>query len=315
MTAELPAGWRTRPATPDDELAIQAVVHASDIAAIGYPDYPLEEIRESLPNSWVALDPDARIVAWAYLDNPTESASDFAEVYADPERGRPAMAPLLDMLLARSAALGASRGYDMVTVRGGAVPTEEFWVGVLRAAGFEFVKRNARMTRPLTADFAAPPPPPGVTVRVATEGDLPEIHRILDTAFRDTPDYEPMSYEVWRSRYPSPTWGEWFVAEVDGAPAGILQSSDQALEHNEGWVKYLAVLREHRKRGVGGALLARAFEAYAATGRTAAGLGVDLSNPTEAYRLYTSVGLTVAYEADMLEREVLPAPASASTPA
>jgi mycothiol synthase len=76
------------------------------------------------------------------------------------------------------------------------------------------------------------------------------------------------------------------------------------VERGEGWVKNLAVLRGHRKSGIGGALLRTAFAAYAAKGRTAAGLGVDLTNPTGAYQLYTGVGMTVVFAADVYERVI-----------
>lgn len=314
-SAPLPAGWTTRRPTLDDVPAIQAVVHASDIVAIGYPDFPAEVIQETLnaPNmdlaadTWLAVDPSGAVVAWAYLDNPTAGPEEFAEVYVHPEHGVPAQAPLLDLLLARARERCLLRGHQAPTIRGGAVPTEKLWIAVLRAAGFDFIKRYARMKRPLSS-VSPLPPPPGVAIRplrADDEADLREFHRILDTAFRDTPDYRPMTYDLWRERVAaqsSVAWDEWFVAEVDGVPGGILQSSDQGREDNVGWVKYLAVLREHRKRGLGAALLNRAFVTYAANGRTTAGLGVDLSNPTEAYRLYTAVGMTAAYEADIYER-------------
>ncbi|HEU4421820.1 MAG TPA: GNAT family N-acetyltransferase, partial [Pilimelia sp.] len=218
--------------------------------------------------------------------------------------------------LARVAERAAEFGYPRLTARAGAVPTEEHYIRVLRAAGFEFVKRYARMRRSLTGVPATPPePPPGVSIRLVRaddDVDMRTFFRILDTAFQDTPDHQPQTYEVWRERVaalPSVPWEEWFVAEVDGEPAGILQSADQADSNDEGWVKNLAVLREFRKRGIGAALLATAFAAYARKGRVYAGLGVDLTNPTEAYRLYTSVGLSASYEADIFERHVEAAPA------
>jgi ribosomal protein S18 acetylase RimI-like enzyme len=55
---------------------------------------------------------------------------------------------------------------------------------------------------------------------------------------------------------------------------------------------------------VGEALLRRAFATYAAKGRTHAGLGVDLANPTEAARLYRAVGMTPMYEANIYQRTV-----------
>jgi ribosomal protein S18 acetylase RimI-like enzyme len=70
----------------------------------------------------------------------------------------------------------------------------------------------------------------------------------------------------------------------------------------EGWVSNLAVLREHRRAGLGRALLTTAFACYAAKGRRWAGLGVDPVNG--AYRLYTSVGMVPTFEADVYERTV-----------
>jgi ribosomal protein S18 acetylase RimI-like enzyme len=100
------------------------------------------------------------------------------------------------------------------------------------------------------------------------------------------------------------SFDEWFVAEVGGEIAGVLQSSDSGAEEDEGWVKYLAVLRAYRRRGVGEALLRRAFATYARKGRTRAGLGVDLQNPTEAARLYRAVGMHPLYEANIYQRTI-----------
>jgi mycothiol synthase len=319
---ELPAGWRSRRPNLDDVDAILAVVHASDIAAIGYPDFDPGDVRDALTaphcdpsrDSWLALDPAGEVVAWAYLENGNGGDRDFVEVYVHPERGLPAQEPLLTWALARVAERVTELGHPQMTARAAALPSEERYIGLLRAAGFEFVKRYARMKRSLAGVSPTPPDPPdGVTIRLLRpddDADMRAFFEIYDTAFRDTPDYQPATYERWRERIAalsSVAWDEWFVAEVDGVPAGVVQSADQALDQNEGWVKNLAVLREHRKRGVGGALLARAFATYAGKGREFAGLGVDMANPTEAYRLYRSVGLEPDYEANIYERPVPPA--------
>ena len=316
---EFPAGWSTRRPTLDDVPAILALVHASDIAAMGQADFSPEDVREALTapymdptrDSWLTLDPAGEIVGWAYIENTSGGPRDFVEVYVHPERGLPAQRPLLDLLLTRVAERAAGFGHAQMTARGGAIPTEQAWIDTLRAAGFTFVKRYARMRRPLDGVSPTPPAPPeGVTIRLVDpddDADMRRFHRIINEAFADTLDHEPSTYEGWRERLaalPSVSWDEWFVAEVDGAPVGVLRSADQSLDQNEGWVKALAVLREHRKRGVGAALLRRAFAAYAAKGREYAGLGVDLTNPTEAARLYHAVGMTAMYEADMYERTV-----------
>ena len=216
-----------------------------------------------------------------------------------PGRGEPARRHLLDLLLARVAVRGATFGHDPVIVRAGAVPAETDYVAVLTDAGFSFVKRYARMTRSLAGVPPTPPTPPeGVLVRRVdpdSGAEMRRFHALVEEAFVDSLDHDPIDYDAWRARLaklPSIPYGEWFVAEVDGRWAGALQSTDQGIEQNEGWVKMLAVLRPYRRRGVGRALLEHAFAAYAAKGLTDAGLGVDLTNPTSPASLYRSVGLT-----------------------
>jgi len=324
VSRDLPAGWTIRRPTLADVPEILAVVHASDIAAVGEPDFTADEVREILtgPNhdperdSWLAIDATGRIAAWAYLDNSTASERDNLDVYVHPEfhrlaqLGRPVQARLVDLVVARVAERAAAFGYPRMSARAGAIATETPYIEVLTAAGFGFIKRYARMKRALTGAESPPDLPPDLVIRNVRpddDEDMRTFHRILEGAFKDLPDYLPFDYESYRARLdslPSITWDEWYVAELDGVPAGILQSADQSREQNEGWVKNLAVEAEYRGRGIGAALLRTAFATYAAKGLTAAGLGVDMTNPTGAYSLYEGVGMRAAYEADMFERTV-----------
>ncbi|GAA3336081.1 hypothetical protein GCM10020358_06880 [Amorphoplanes nipponensis] len=313
----LPEGWGTRRPTLDDVPELLRLVHASDIAALGAPDFTTEEVREALTSPhtdpvrdcWVALDGDGAIVGWAYPRNASGGDRDFAEVYVWPERGEPALRPLLALLLGRITERGREFGHDPYTVRAGAVPTERAWIAALTGAGFTFLKQHARMTMALDGPVTAPAPPPGVTVRPVRhddEAELRRFHATIAEAFRDS-DHPATDYETWRERVrgeSSIAWDEWFVGAVDGEWAGVLQSSDTSAEDNGGWVRALAVLRPYRRRGVGAALLHRAFAAYAAKGRTTAGLGVDLANPTQAARLYRAVGMRPLYEANVYQRTV-----------
>lgn len=313
----LPAGWTARRPTLDDVPAILRVVHAADTFAVGYPDFDADDVTAALTDdhvdpardSWLVTDPDGTVVGWAILANPTGVGREWVEVYVDPERGTALRAPLLARQLDRIAERAAERGLPALTVRAGVCAPETRWAAELAEAGFTRIKRYVRMTRPLADLPAEPPPPAGVTVRPlrpGDEADLREFHRIYDAAFRDTADYEPRDFDAWRQRLGAAgvAWDEWFVAEVDGVPAGALQSSDQALDQDTGWVKTLSVLPGQRRRGVGAALLRRAFAVYAAKGRTAAGLGVDLANPTAPVTLYRSVGLREVRWTDLYERSV-----------
>ena len=313
----LPDGWTTRRPTLDDVTAILDLVQASNIAATGEPDFSPDEVKEALTSPhvdpardcWLAYAPDDRLGGWGYIDNDNGGDSEFVEVFVHPEFGAPCRAPLLALVLGRVAERATEHGFATVTAMAGALPKERDYIADLTAAGFAFVKRNARMRRSL-AGVAPSALPDGVTIRLVRpddEADLRLFHDIYDTGFRDTLDYRPRPYDEWRATVAalsSVAWDEWFVAEVDGVPAGVLMSADQALDDNEAWVKNLAVLPAFRKRGVGGALLRHAFTVYAGKGRDKVGLGVDLANPTEAARLYHSVGMTAIYEADIFEQRV-----------
>jgi mycothiol synthase len=313
----LPDGWTTRRPTLDDVPLILDMVQAADLASIGHVDFTADEVREALTkphtdldqDCWLAFDPGGRLMGWAYPDNTSGGPREFVEVYVHPDGGRPALRPLLDLLLQRVAVRAAAFGHDPITVRAGAIPSEKAWIEALTGAGFAFVKRYLRLTRPLT-DLPRADVPAGVVVRPLAADDDAEMrrfHAVLEEAFVDSHDHEAIDYDRWRAKIaalPSVAFDEWFVAEVDGEWAGVLQSADQGVENGEGWVRMLAVRRPYRRRGVGGALLRRAFATYAAKGRTAAGLGVDLTNPTAPASLYRSVGLETSFEADMYERQL-----------
>jgi mycothiol synthase len=317
VTEELPAGWHVRPPTLADVPAIVAMVQASDVAAVGEPDFTTGEAQEILTapgfdidhDSWVVLDSSASILGWAYLGPQMGGQRENFDAYVHPELGRAAHPPLVELVLARVAQRAAAAGHSSIVLRGGAIASEVSYVELLRSSGFAFVKRYARMRRSLTDELPTLEVPSGVTlrpVRVGDDEELRSFHAVVDTAFEDTPDHRSATFEEFQERLaslPSIEWDEWFVAEVDGRIVAALRSATQAGE-DEGWVKNLAVLREYRGRGIGRALLLTAFEVYRAKGRQSVGLGVDMTNPTGAYGLYESVGMHPVYEADIYERTI-----------
>jgi GNAT superfamily N-acetyltransferase len=315
-----------RPPTRNDVPAILALVHASDIAAIGEPDYSADDVAEVLtaPNfdpdldSWLAFDAGGRLLGWAYVSNHSGGPREFIDVYVHPEYGRAVQAELLRLALERVPDRAHELGYAEVTVRAAAIATELHWIGIIEAAGFTFVKRYARMARELSDADVPPTVPAGVVIRPLRHEDEVEMRaffEVLWAAFVDIPDSMSGDYDDYRARIaslPSVSWDEWFVAEVDGVVVGALQSA--GAEDNEGWVRNLGVAAAYRGRGLGRLLLQTAFAAYRSKGRTSAGLGVDLTNPTSAYRLYTGVGMRPAYESDIYERTVASAPPASSAP-
>src|SRR5262245_33008948 len=229
MSHDLPAGWTTRRPTLDDVPEILALVHASDIAAVGEPDFTSDEVVEVLTgphhdptqDSWLALDGAGRIVAWAYIDNPSGGSRDTIEVYVFPQVGEAAQAHLLALGLERVGQRAALLGHAQMTARAGAVPSETYYIGVLEAAGFEFIKRYSRMRRDTTGDEQPPTLPEGVTIRTLNHddnADLRTFYAIIERAFADIPDSMSGGFEGYQqklARMSSVTWDEWWVAEVD----------------------------------------------------------------------------------------------------
>ncbi|GIE79480.1 hypothetical protein Aph02nite_54300 [Actinoplanes philippinensis] len=314
---ELPQGWTTRRPTLDDVPAILELVHASDIAAVGEPDYTADEVREDLttPNTdmardcLLALDDTGTIVGWSFPGNSTGRDRDMANVYFWPGRGLPALKPLLEMLMVRMTERAAELGHPVYEVRAGAIPGETELIQALTDAGFVFLKQFARMQMSLDGfSPAVPEPPAGITVRPVRHDDEAEMrafHAVIEDAFVDS-DHLAIPFDGWLGQVTKPgvPFDEWFVAEADGRIVGALQSSDGGEDTDEGWVKHLATLRAYRKRGVGEALLRRAFATYAANGRPKAGLGVDLANPTDAASLYFKVGMDALYRANIYRTTV-----------
>jgi ribosomal protein S18 acetylase RimI-like enzyme len=291
----LPDGYRTlRPALADVDEILE-LVHASELAALGHTDYQRGEVEEALSapgvdpaaDSWLVRDGDGRLVGWGFL----EPSGWFCDAYARPGEGPSVQAVLIDLLLRRV----SERAGESAIARSGALPVEEQYIGVLAAAGFEFERQQARMTRPLTGDEQPSAPIAGYTVRTATAADLPACDEVLRAAFDNATVF---------SETPNLVLAECLVAETDGGLAGVLLSTEPLADTGEGWVKWLGVSPEHRRRGIGGLLLSTAMAANARLGRPSVGLGVDTSSPTKAYDLYERLGFTAAYRANIYRRTV-----------
>ncbi|MCL7452510.1 MAG: GNAT family N-acetyltransferase, partial [Anaerolineae bacterium] len=103
----------------------------------------------------------------------------------------------------------------------------------------------------------------------------------------------------------------WLLAEEEatGQLAGIaLNKVDPdwiaQTGRQEGYVNTLAVLREHRQRGLGTALLAQSLHSLRQAGMDSVHLGADAENLTGAVRIYERLGFhvrktSVAYRKQM----------------
>ena len=123
-------------------------------------------------------------------------------------------------------------------------------------------------------------------------------------AFADDPGDHPEPFDEWSEGHLArPTYDPtlWFVARDRGAvvAAAIARASDDG-----GWVDWLAVLPTHRSRGIGHALLRRAFATFAARGLRRVLLNVDAENVTGATAVYERAGMRVVNRWDLWERGI-----------
>ena len=316
VEAALPAGHvldRPRSADVDEILA---VVHACDIAAIGFPDFTADDVQEWLDapfgspdlDGWTVRDEQGRLVAWAYIENMYGGRSEDGSIYLHPEADQGLYRPLVDLVVQRSAERAATADQPDHNLL--------FWCAnepvlaqTVAAVGARKAKTFAQMRRTLDGTEGGVTLPDGVTITGVDPDDEPvmrEFHTVYQAAFGSHFAFEPSTYEAWRAHLaaaPSTPYDQWLVARADGSIIGVMQAADHA-EDGGGWVRNLGVLPTHRGRGIARVLLDRAFAVFHERGFTWAGLGVDLQNETGAYRLYESVGMNVKYKADAWELTV-----------
>jgi len=311
-----PVGATVRPPTPADVPAILDVIHACDIATIGYPDYTEDDVRDDLADprldterdAWLAVGPGGRADGWAWIVDRNGSELLEADVYVRPDAPDALGRFLVDRIVDRAGEIAARNAVAEAEVGIGVVTNDARTAGWLAAAGFAVVRRYNRMEVELTGDQRSPQLPAGVRIRVvAGEDDRRALHRVMRESFAEHFDNAEETYAAWSARMAATSTADpqqWWLLEVDGVVAGCLMGSEQFAEENGGWVKNLGVLAEHRGRGFGRALLQHAFADFVRRGRVKAGLGVDTQNATGALRLYESVGMRPAYQADIWKRWV-----------
>lgn len=130
------------------------------------------------------------------------------------------------------------------------------------------------------------------------------MHAAHNAAFVDHPNFTPWSDSMWKqwvteSRNFRPALS--LLVVEDGAPDRVVayvQSNEfdayfAATGRREAYVAKVGTRREHRGRGLAGALLAHSLALYQQAGFDEASLDVDSENPTGALGIYERAGFEV----------------------
>lgn len=165
------------------------------------------------------------------------------------------------------------------------------------AEGYEAVRYEFSMERPLSEPVEVTPLPEGIEVLPAQPEHYRAIWDAAEEAFLDHWSSVPGTETDYQHFLNSPTFDPslWKVGWDGDQVAGSVLNFVNANENEEynrkrGYVEGISVCRPWRKRGLATALITRSLKMFQEMGMTEAALGVDSQNLSGALRLYESVG-------------------------
>jgi ribosomal protein S18 acetylase RimI-like enzyme len=273
-----------RPAGDGDRDAVLALGLAEEAAWFGEAAFGADDVAEwiddegGLAAGVVAVDDDGRVCGFA-------SPGRHEGVFVADTTATDAVADVLVPWLREQ------RGDVQISTYAGDAP---------RVAAFERLglRRLRSQFMLIRADDAGPLPaaeiPEGVEIAPYRLGEDDEaVHRLVfvDAEWTAVPGHTHRDFEAWRA--PLHRNSALFLARRDDRPVGLVVG--RVLDSGRGFVDTLAVATTERGRGLGRALLLRAFADLQRAGARGLTLGVQAQNE-RALGLYRSVGLEIEQE-------------------
>ena len=308
----VPPGFTSRPATPDDLGEVVALLEAWELAHFGETDAVRSAVQFEWGAAWVDLERDTRLIRnadgepAAYAEHATPDPAHRFEVFGPVHprfEGRGLGSAILDWAEAQTRS--RLRSGSVTRLWNSAPAGDAGAVRLLEAYGYEPIRTFRQLAIDLDTSFDAGSVPDGVTVRpfVAAE-DGPAAFAAMNAAFVTHFGHWEESFEEWWAQQRAeetwdPTLG--FVAELGGEIVGF---SNNGVIEGTGYVYELGVVPEKQGRGIGRALLRHSFAMFAARGIRKARLGVDTENVTGATELYRSVGMVPVREHLVFEKRL-----------
>jgi mycothiol synthase len=313
MMIELPTGFTARPATLDDLQAVVGVMNAVTQADVGKSDNTTFTVGRYWEGGDLNLGTDTLLIF-----APDEQAVGFAQfivetpptpydvdtwvhpVYVETDVGD----ALLQWIDQRAAQALINAPADVP------VSIEHIYVYAqnrsaqqrLEKFGYQHERTFYRMEIVFDAPLPEPRLPDGITIRPFRWGEEDRaVYEAFEEAQADEWGHERLTFDKWRYYFIDVEEdfdpAAWFLAvEGESIVGYALCRWDRAGEPDRSTVRYLAVRKPWRKRGIALALLHAAFGGMYRHGKRGAGLGVDATSYTGADRLYVRAGMKRAFE-------------------
>ena len=313
----LPTGYTLRSPREEDIPAIRTLLREADDAEFGqHDDWTVEDILadwktiDPALDAWLVLTPEGALAGYATVFN-QGSGKIFGDGYVHPSQFGLGIGTALIHLCesrAREMVDSAPEG-ARVSIGFGANGLNEEAGALFAHEGYAPIRNFYRMRIDMTEEPEAPVWPEGVTLRTLKTGeeelaDQRAVFEAVEEAFSDHWGHEPRDLEYWREHtFGAPWWDPllvYLVREGDEPVAATVN----AVRFGAGWIGTLGTLEPWRGRGLGRALLLMSFAEFRRRGETRVALAVDAGNETGATHLYESVGMRVAWQADVWEKRL-----------
>ena len=334
--APLPEGMSAYSPQDSDLDDLVRLLRRHEHEARGWPGAQSDSVRAEVSGRGASThrhemvrDADGTARAWLSLHD-RAAGRVLVGVTIDPDLPDEQADPLAAWAFDRVQELGRElldeRGMERTQLDSGAFADDERQQRWLRAAGYEHVRDWWQMTRPVdrTVDAGTPELREGVEifrvrqddgVGMPDEEDLRAVHLVLEESFADHFNSYRETFDEFVSRLredPGHRWDHWWLATVDGEPAGAVVASisrgsigeDGTASPDSSYIDYIGVHRRARGRGVAKGLLRTVIADAAARGRASVGLEVDADSPTGADGLYRSLGWDTRYVTQSWHRQV-----------
>lgn len=296
----LPEGFSVRAPARGDADAVAGLISACILVDGGEDSATTEEVLDDWEDIDLATEavivsaPDGRFAGYADVVNMAHVVVSVYG-YVHPEhRGRGVGAYLVGWGESRTRDRISQAPEDArVVVQHYVSASNESARHLLEGAGYAPVRGVYTMA--IDLQEAPPPPewPEGLRVRTFVPGrDERATHEAVEDAFRDLwgRPYSPYGRFVKMMEHEVFDPSLWFLAWDGPEIAGTVLCK---LVAGQGWVDVVGVRRPWRGRGLGLALLRRAFGEYHRRGIRRVALSVDAGSVTGAPRLYSRAGMHV----------------------